>query len=103
MADGQPLAGPAVAAFQVTNDAGTIGVLGRVRPGLAGEHVLARAVGARIALATSFTLENSVLEGRAAVITRALDLRGAGVIDLADNRSEGARTSTVLRDPDLLG
>lgn len=32
---GKPVTGPAVAAFQVTNAAGKIGVLGRVRPGLA--------------------------------------------------------------------
>ena len=100
---GKPIARPAVAAFQVTNDAGKIGVLGRVRPGLAGEDLLARAIGAKVAVTTSFTLEDSILEGRAAVITRALDLRGAGVIDLADNRIEGARTSATLRDPDLLG
>ncbi|WP_086617010.1 translocation/assembly module TamB domain-containing protein [Erythrobacter tepidarius] len=100
---GQAIAGPAVAAFQITNDSGRIGVIGRVRPGLAGADLLARAAGPKIAVATSFTLEDSILEGRAAVITRALDLRGAGVIDLADNRVEGARTSATLRDPDLLG
>ena len=94
---------PAVAAFQLTNDAGTIGVLGRVRPAFAGDDVLARAVGSKAAVAASFTLADSVLEGRAAIITRALDLRGAGVVDLADNRVEGARTSATLRDPDLLG
>jgi translocation and assembly module TamB len=100
---GKPVTGPAVAAFKVTNAAGKIGLLGRVRPGLAGEGLLARAVGEKLALAASFTLEDSVLEGRAALVSRALDLRGAGVVDLADNRVEGARTSAVLRDPDLLG
>ncbi|MFN3862994.1 MAG: translocation/assembly module TamB domain-containing protein [Erythrobacter sp.] len=96
-------AGPVVAAFQVSNDAGTIGVLGRVRPGLAGKDLLARATGPKIAVASSFTLADSVFEGRAAVISAALDLRGAGVINLADKRIEGARTSAVLRDPGLLG
>ena len=94
---------PAVAAFRITNDAGKIGLLGRVRPQLEGEDLIARALGDKIALAASFTVADSVVEGRTAVITRALDLRGAGVIDLADNRIEGARTSAVLRDPDLLG
>lgn len=94
---------PAVAAFAISNDAGKIGVLGRVRPQLAGDSLLARALGPKVAVATSFTLADSILEGRAAIITPALDLRGAGVIDLADNRIEGARTSAVLRDPDLLG
>ncbi|MDC8754093.1 translocation/assembly module TamB domain-containing protein [Erythrobacter sp. sf7] len=94
---------PAVAAFRITNEAGMIGILGRLRPQLAGEGVLARALGPQVALAASFTLDDSVVEGRSAVVTQALDLRAAGVVDLADNRVEGARTSVVLRDPDLLG
>jgi translocation and assembly module TamB len=92
-----------VAALKISNDAGAIGVLGQVRPDLGGKDLLARAVGPEVAVAASFTLADSILEGRAAVITRALDLRGAGVVDLADNAVEGARTSAVLRDPDLLG
>ncbi|MCL9983085.1 MAG: translocation/assembly module TamB domain-containing protein [Erythrobacter sp.] len=94
---------PAVVALQISNDAGKIGVLGRVLPDLGDDSIVARAVGPKVAVAASFTLEDSILEGRAAVITRALDLRGAGVVDLADNLVEGARTSAVLRDPDLLG
>ncbi|KPQ32022.1 MAG: autotransporter translocation and assembly module inner membrane component TamB, partial [Porphyrobacter sp. HL-46] len=96
-------AGPAVAAFRISNDAGKYGVLGQVRPQLSGDDVIARAVGEAVSLAASFTLEDSVLEGRTALITRAFDLRGAGVVDLADNLVEGARTSLALRDPDLLG
>jgi translocation and assembly module TamB len=95
--------GPAVAAFLISNDAGTVGLIGRVRPQLAGESLLARALGSKVALAARFTLADSVVEGRAAMVTRALDLRAAGVADLADNRIEGVRTRARLRDPDLLG
>lgn len=94
---------PPVAAFQISNDAGKYGVLGQVRPPLSGDDLIARALGERVALAASFTLENSVIEGRTALVTRALDLRAAGVVDLADNVVEGARTSLTLRDPVLLG
>jgi translocation and assembly module TamB len=102
-AEGAAAKGPAVAAFRLSNDAGKIGVLGRVRPQTSDEGIVARALGPKVAVAASFTLADSVLEGRAAVITRALDLRGAGVVDLADNKVEGARTRATLRDPDLLG
>ena len=94
---------PVVASLRISNDAGKIGVLGRLQPQLAGESLLARAVGEKVAVAASFTLVDSILEGRAAVISRAFDLRGAGVVDLAENRVEGARTTATLRDPDLLG
>ncbi|SHN56544.1 translocation/assembly module TamB domain-containing protein [Erythrobacter sanguineus] len=96
-------AGPAVAAFRISNDAGRYGVLGQLSPQLPGDDLIARSLGERVSLAASFTLDDSIVEGRTAVITRALDLRGAGVVDLADNRVEGARTSLALRDPDLLG
>ncbi|MEE4316282.1 MAG: DUF490 domain-containing protein, partial [Erythrobacter sp.] len=94
---------PGVAAFQISNDAGKYGVLGQLRPQLGGDDLVARTVGEAVSLAASFSLEDSVMEVKAALITRALDLRGAGVVDLADNRVEGARTSLTLREPDLLG
>jgi translocation and assembly module TamB len=94
---------PAVAAFRISNDAGRYGVLGQVRPPLEGDDLVARALGERVSLAAIFTLEDSVIEGRSAIVTRALDLRAAGVVDLADNIVEGARTSLALRDPALLG
>ena len=93
----------AVAAFRISNDAGQYGVLGQLRPPPGDDGLAARALGERVSLAASFTLEDSVIEGKTALITRAFDLRGAGVVDLADNLVEGARTSLVLRDPDLLG
>lgn len=92
-----------VAAFRITNDAGRYGVLGRLRPGLADDTLIGRALGDATALAASFTLEDSVVEGRAAVVSPALDLRAGGVVDLADNAVDGARVRLAMRDPDLFG
>ena len=92
-----------VAAFQIANDAGRYGVLGQLRSGLAGETMLGRALGEITSLAASFTLQNSVVEGRAAAVSSAIDLRAGGVVDLADNAVDGARVRLGLRDPALLG
>lgn len=92
-----------VAAFQISNDAGRYGVLGQVRPGLASETFAGRALGERLSLAARVTLVDSVVEGRVAAVSEALDLRGGGVVDLADNAVDGARVNLTLRDPDLLG
>jgi translocation and assembly module TamB len=92
---------PSVAALQITNDAGRFGVLGQVRPLLAQDTLTGRALGEVLTLAATFTLEDSVAEGRVAVVSPALDWRSAGVIDLADKRVEGARVTLSLRDPDL--
>jgi translocation and assembly module TamB len=92
-----------VAAFRIANDAGRYGVLGQLRSGIGGATILGRALGDTTSLAASFRLENSVIEGRAAVVSRAVDLRAGGVVDLADNIVDGARVRLGLRDPDLLG
>ncbi len=94
---------PPVAAFQISNDAGKYGVLGQLRAGLEGDTLIARALGETLSLAASFTLENSVVEGRAAAVSSALDARAGGVVDLADNVVDGARVRLALRNPDLLG
>jgi translocation and assembly module TamB len=60
-------------------------------------------VGETLSLAAGFTLENSVVEGRAAAVSPALDLRAGGVVDLADKVVDGARVNLDLRDPDLFG
>ena len=94
---------PPVAAFRITNDAGQYGVIGQLRAGLGGETITGRALGETLSLAASFQLENSVIEGRAAAVSAAVDLRAGGVVDLADNAIEGARVRLAVRDPDLLG
>jgi translocation and assembly module TamB len=92
-----------VAAFRITNDAGRYGVLGQLRSGLGDDTILGRALGETTSLAASFTLADSVIEGRAAAVSAALDWRGAGGVDLADKEVDGARVQLTLRDPDLLG
>ena len=94
---------PPVAAFRISNDAGTYGVLGNLRAGLDDATLAGRALDEKTAIAASFTLEDSVAEGRAAVVTGALDWRSGGVVDLADKAVDGARVMLTLRDPDLFG
>jgi translocation and assembly module TamB len=94
---------PPVAAFGITNDAGRYGVLGQLRAGLDDVTLAARSLGETTAIAASFTLEDSVVEGRAAVVSPTLDWRSAGVVDLADKAVEGARVALTVRDPDWLG
>lgn len=92
-----------VAAFRITNDAGRYGVLGELRAGLADATILGRALGETTALAASFTLADSVIDGRAAAVSSGLDARVSGVANLADKVVEGARARLALRDPDLFG
>ncbi len=94
---------PVVAAFAITNGAGRYGVLGQVRPSLAEETLAGRALGETVSLAGTFTLDDSVIEGRTAVVSNALDWRGGGAVDLANNAVNGARVMLSLRDPDLIG
>lgn len=95
--------GERVAAFTISNDAGVYGVLGQINAPLGPETLAGRALGKATALAASFTLAKSVIEGRAALVSRGLDGRAAGVVDLADKRVRGARVQLALRDPALLG
>ncbi len=95
--------GPPVAAFRITNDAGRYGVLGQLRSGLGPQTLSGRALGETTSIVAGFTLEDSVIEGRAAAVSDGIDLRAAGVADLADNVVDGARVGLTLRDPDLLG
>jgi translocation and assembly module TamB len=96
-------AGPPVAAFQISNDAGRYGVLGQLRAGLDDTTLTGRALGETLSLAASFSLEQSVIEGRAATVSDGIHLRAGGVVDLADKVVQGARVSLGLRNPDLFG
>lgn len=91
----------AVAAFRIGNRAGTYRVAGEAYPqglvsGLAG-----RALGNKVALVASGTLEDSVLAGRFAARTTALDLAGRGSADLAGNAVDNLKLAAALRDPEL--
>ncbi len=92
-----------VAAFRIANDAGRYGVLGQLRAGLGDATITGRALGEATSLAASFTLEDSVIEGRAALVSAALDLRAGGGVNLADKVVDGARVRLGLRDPALFG
>lgn len=94
---------PPVAAFQISNDAGRYGVLGQLRAGLPADTLAGRALGETLSLAASFTLVDSVIEGRTAAVSPALDLRSGGAVDLADKVVDGARISLALRDPGFFG
>jgi translocation and assembly module TamB len=94
---------PPVAAFRITNDAGRYGVLGQLRSGMGAGSTAGRALGETLSLAASFQLQSSVVEGRAAAVSNAIDLRAGGVVNLADNVVDGARVRLTMRDPDLFG
>jgi translocation and assembly module TamB len=94
---------PPVAAFKISNDAGQYGVIGQLRAGMGDETITGRALGKVLSLVASFRLQNSVIEGRAAAVSDAADLRAGGAVDLADNVVDGARVRFTMRDPDLLG
>lgn len=95
--------GERVAAFRIANDAGRYGVLGQLRSGLAEDTIAGRALGDTTSLAASFTLADSVIEGRAAAVSSGADLRAAGMANLADKLTDGARVRLTLRNPDLFG
>ena len=92
-----------VAAFRITNDAGRYGVLGEWRSRFGAATLIGRALGETTALAASFTLVDSVIEGRAAAVSDGLDARVSGGADLADKVVDGARVRLALRNPDLFG
>jgi translocation and assembly module TamB len=92
-----------VAALRITNDAGRYGVLGELRAGLGDATIAGRVLGETTAIAASFTLADSVIEGRAAAVSSMLDLRVGGVADLADKAVDGARVRLAMLDPDLFG
>ena len=92
-----------VAALRITNDAGRYGVLGELGAGLGDDTIIGRALGEVTAVAASFTLADSVIDGRAAVVSDGLDARVSGIANLADNVVDGARARLTLRDPQLFG
>ena len=92
-----------VAAGRLTNNAGKYGLLGVVRPLISDGSVLDRALGEKLALALVGTLEQSEFDGRLALVSSALDLRGGGGIDLAGNRFDDFSARMRVRDPAVLG
>lgn len=101
--DGEPPLQVPVAAFQITNDAGNYGLLGRVTPTLADNSTLDRALGDGVSVAVNGTLVDSVFEGKIAAVSSALDIRTTGAVDLATNRFDTVQFAAVLRRADLFG
>lgn len=92
-----------LAAFRIVNRAGTYRIAGEAYPDDLLAGLPAEIVGDKLALVASGTLEDSVLRGRAALRTAALDLVAKGALDLADNSAEEVVVSARLRDPALFG
>lgn len=95
--------GERFAALRVTNRAGEYGILGKLAPAAALEGLPARAAGNSVAVVANGTLLDSTLDGNARLIGAALDARGEGAIDLADNAFEDFALDARLTDPTLFG
>lgn len=91
----------AVAAFRILNRAGTYRVAGEAYPEGLVSGLVGRALGDKVALVATGTLEDSVLAGRFATRTTALDMTGQGSADLAGNAFDNLKVAAVLRDPEL--
>ena len=102
LADGRQRPQP-VAAFRLTNRAGRFGVLGELRPPFDAASLAGRALGERTALVSSFLLEDRLIAGRGALVSKALDFRAAGGVDLGASRVEKLILRLALNDPDLFG
>nr|WP_298926019.1 translocation/assembly module TamB domain-containing protein [uncultured Erythrobacter sp.] len=92
-----------VAAFQLTNKAGTYGLLGQASAGFASNSILGRATGEALSLALTGTLEQSTFDGQLAAVSSGIDLRGDGAVDLAGNSFDGFDARLIVRNPALLG
>lgn len=96
--DDEPLA-----AFRITNRSGRYRLAGEAYPDGLVTGTLDRALGDKVALVASGTLEEGLLEGRFATRTAGLDLTGRGAVDLSGNAFEDLTLAAALRDPELFG
>lgn len=94
--------GQRFAAFQLTNKAGTYGILGQANPAPALEGTLATLLGEKISVSATGTLESSVLDGRLVLRGSGIDAVGLGAIDLAGNSFDEFRLEAKLRQPNAL-
>ncbi|MCL4674380.1 MAG: hypothetical protein KJZ64_15935, partial [Sphingomonadaceae bacterium] len=85
------------------NRAGQYRIAGEAYPDGVTTGIAARALGSKVALVASGTLEESLLDGRFVMATQALDVAGRGAIDLAGNSVDDVAIKAALRDPGLLG
>ncbi len=93
----------ALAALELTNQAGRYAIKGLIYPGNNISGIPANALGQRVALGAAGTLEDSLLDGAIAINGRGLRLRGEGEVDLAGNRFDEFDVEGRVTDPAILG
>lgn len=94
--------GQRFAAFRLTNNNGTYGLLGQLRPAAALSGTAKRLAGETVSLSLSGTFDNRAFDGRFVLRGEGLDANGKGVVDLADNTFERFALAARLRRPDAL-
>ena len=94
--------GKQLAALQLTNREGTIGLLGLAWPGDQLSGIAAKAAGRVVAIAGHGTLANRKLAGDLNLTGEGLAVQGQGGVDLGANRFEALRLAVQLRAPEAL-
>ncbi len=92
-----------LAAIRIRNDDGLYRLVGQVRPGAYLGGMTAEAAGEAVSVALVGWLEDSVLSGAFVARGDALDARGQGRVDLADNAFDNVLLNARLLDPALFG
>ena len=95
--------GERFAAFQLTNRAGEYSLLGQAKPQAALAGTLREAMGPVVSILASGTLQDSVWDGQLRWVAAAIDARGSGAVDLADNQFDDFSLNARLLQPNLLG
>ncbi len=96
------IGGKRVAALQLTNRAGSYGLLGLAWPEDHLSGLAARAAGRSVAISGHGTLTNRILDGDLGLIGEGLSVQGRGGVDLGGNHFNGLRLAAVLRAPGAL-
>ena len=87
------------AAFKLTNRAGLFHLLGQAKPGDMLTGTLASLASGAISLDAAARIDNRKIDGRYALVSRALDLRARGLVDLANNHAQGLTVTAQTRRP----
>ena len=91
------------AAFKLTNQAGLFHLVGQAEPGDMVPSSLASLVGGKVSLDAAARIDHRKIDGSYALVTRALDLRAKGLVDLAQNHAQGLKLTAQTRAPLELG
>ena len=90
-----------LANFDIYSESGQYRLVGQANPSAFLQGLPQRAMGERVDLSASGTLENSVLRGDFILRGRGVDVDGSGSVDLANNRFENLVFAADLLDPTL--